>query len=291
MTTMLENEHLIVTIAEFGAEVISIKNKKNQLEYIWQGDPKYWGRHAPILFPIVGRLKDDQYTYEGQAYAMNQHGFARDQLFTVIEHGRELASFALKSDQKTKQIYPFDFELVVTYRLENMRLLVDYQVENTGDRKMYFSIGGHPAFRVPLEDHLSFENYYLSFAPQKSRTQIPLIGAYIDHTQKTLAQTNISFNLTRDLFKNDALIFETKGHNVFTIESDEGQARVSVGYDQLPFVGIWSPYPQEAPFLCIEPWAGVADDLHASGKLEEKIGIEKLETNQLFQTNYFIEIN
>lgn len=286
MTVQIENEFLIATIAEDGAELVSLKSKKNTIEYIWQGDPAFWGRHAPVLFPVVGRLKDDQYTYENQTYPMGQHGFARDSLFEVIEHGSELVSLSLKSSKESKKVYPFDFELIISYALEGENLVVDYQVENTGNDDMYFSIGGHPAFNVPLEQELTFDDYYLSFSPKKSRTQIPLSGPFADFEHKTLGQTNTSLDIRRELFKDDAIIFETKGVNTFTIETDEGPHSISLSYTDMPYVGVWSPYPKEAPFVCIEPWCGIADEVNATGNLIDKKGINKLPASDVFKTHY-----
>lgn len=286
MTVQIENDYLIATIAEDGAELISLKSKKNNIEYIWQGDPAFWGRHAPVLFPVVGRLKDDQYTYENQTYPMGQHGFARDSLFEVIEHGAELVSLSLKSTKESKKIYPFEFELILSYVLEEDNLIVKYQVENTGNADMYFSIGGHPAFNVPLEQELTFDDYYLSFSPKKSRTQIPLAGPFADFEHKTLRQTNTSLDLRRELFKEDAIIFETKGVNTFTIETDEGPHSISLSFTDMPYVGVWSPYPQEAPFVCIEPWCGIADEVNTTGNLVDKKGINKLVTADIFKTQY-----
>ncbi|MBO0472768.1 aldose 1-epimerase family protein [Enterococcus ureasiticus] len=286
MTVQIENEFLIATIAEDGAELVSLKSKKNNIEYIWQGDSAFWGRHAPVLFPVVGRLKDDQYTYENQTYPMGQHGFARDSLFEVIEHGSELVSLSLKSSKESKKVYPFDFELIISYALEAENLVVDYQVENTGSDDMYFSIGGHPAFNVPLEQNLTFDDYYLSFSPKKSRTQIPLVGPFADFEHKTLGQTNTSVDIRRELFKDDAIIFETKGINTFTIETDEGPHSISLSYTDMPYVGVWSPYQKEAPFVCIEPWCGIADEVNASGNLVDKKGINKLTASDVFKTHY-----
>lgn len=289
MTVKIENEFLIAKFAEDGAELISLKSKSTGIEYIWQGDPAFWGRNAPVLFPIVGRLKDDQYTFQGKTYKMSQHGFARDSLFTVIEHGDALVSFSLKSNKETKENYPFDFELIISYELEKDRLIIDYQVENTGNEEMYFSIGGHPAFNVPLEEKLTFNDYYLKFSPQKSRTQIPLIGSYTDMKHKTLAQTNIGINLTHELFEKDALIFETRGSNAFTIASDCSDHELELSYNDMPYVGIWSPSPKKAPFVCIEPWCGIADSVDSSGDITKKSGINQLAPSELFKTNYTIK--
>ena len=254
MTVIIQNDQLIAEIAEHGAELISLKSKEHGLEYIWQGDPAYWGRHAPVLFPFVGRLKDDQYVYQGKTYQMGQHGFARDMDFEVIEHGQEMASFILRSTPETLEKYPFDFELVISYELGGDGITVHYQVANTGEEEMFFSIGGHPAFNVPLEEGLSFEDFYLVFSPLKSRLRLPLKGPFIDMDQKTL------------------------GHSI------------TLSYKDMPYVGIWSPYPKEAPFVCIEPWCGIADTVNSSGNLMEKVGINQLGAHEIFKTKYSITV-
>lgn len=290
MTVQLENEFLIATIAEAGAELVSLRSKSMNIEYIWQGNPAFWNRHSPILFPIVGRLKNNQYIYEGKTYHLPQHGFARDQLFQVIEQSDQSATFSLKSTKETYQYYPFDFELVLTYELEEQNLIVRYQVENLGIQTMYFSIGGHPAFNVPLEETLTFEDYFLNFFPKKSRTQIPLSGSALNIKNKTLAQTNTSIDLIHELFKNDALIFETKGNNAFSIETEKSQHGITLSYTDAPYVGIWSPYPKKAPFVCIEPWWGIADTIDTDGQLTNKLGIQLLSPNRIFNTHYQLTI-
>lgn len=290
MTVQLENEFLIATIAEAGAELVSLRSKSMNIEYIWQGNPAFWNRHSPILFPIVGRLKNNQYIYEGKTYHLPQHGFARDQLFQVIEQSDQSATFSLKSTKETYQYYPFDFELVLTYELEEQNLIVRYQVENLGIQTMYFSIGGHPAFNVPLEETLTFEDYFLNFFPKKSRTQIPLSGSALNIKNKTLAQTNTSIDLIHELFKNDALIFETKGNNAFSIETDKSQHGITLSYTDALYVGIWSPYPKKAPFVCIEPWWGIADTIDTDGQLTNKLGIQLLSPNRIFNTHYQLTI-
>ncbi|KAF1298044.1 aldose epimerase [Enterococcus sp. JM4C] len=291
MTVTIENAQLIATIAESGAELISLKSKETGIEYIWQGDPQFWGRHAPVLFPFVGKLKEDSYTYQGKTYSMGQHGFARDMDFTVLNQGAESVSLSLKSTEETRKNYPFDFELVITYELGGEGITTHYQVENTGKEEMFFAIGGHPAFNVPLEEGLTFEDYYMAFSPQKSRLRLPLAGPFIDFDQRTIGQTNTNLALNHQLFEQDALIYETKGLNAYSIRSEKSCHSVTLSYKDMPYVGIWSPYPKEAPFVCIEPWCGVADTLSTTGNLIEKFGINQLAANELFKTKYSITVS
>lgn len=291
MSIQIENQHIIATFSEVGAELISLKSKESHLEYIWQADPAFWARHAPVLFPIVGRLKEDQYEYQGKTYPMSQHGFARDAIFEVISHKEEEVVFQLSSSEQTRAVYPFDFVLTLSFELTGTGVVAKYHVENTGQEEMYFSIGGHPAFNLPLEEGLTFEDYYIHFSPRKSRLSLPLEGAYINLAEKTLGQTNTDIDLNRELFAKDALIYETKGVNSYSIRSDKSPHSVTLTYNDMPYVGIWSPYPNEAPFVCIEPWCGIADTQDASGLLNEKLGINQLAPTEVFTQKYCITVN
>ncbi len=288
----LENQYITVTISEKGAEQTSLKNKQTGIEYLWQGDPAFWNRHAPVLFPFVGRLKDNQYEYENKTYTMSQHGFARDRVFEVTSQSETSTTLSLLSDEESKEVYPFDFRLSITYQLEDESVKVSYQVENVDQEKpMYFSIGGHPGFNVPITEDTTFEDYYLSFSPKRSRTIIPLKGAYIDYENRTLGQTNTDIALRWRLFDEDALIYETKNKNVFSILSDKTTHGLSFSFEGFPYVGIWSPAKLEAPLVCIEPWYGIADTSDASGKLEEKLGIQHLKAGETFDCDYTISIH
>lgn len=289
MAVTLENDVAKVIINDFGAELSSFVLKETGVEYIWQADPEYWGRHAPVLFPFVGRLKNNEYKYNGKTYPMGQHGFARDMMFDVIFKSETAVTFELKSSRDTLEIYPFDFTLRISYELRANELIIAYYVTTDSD-EMYFSIGGHPAFNIPLIYGTKMEDYYLHFAPSKTRTKIPLDGPFIDSSAKTLAQTNTSIQLTYDLFKEDAQILETKGKNMFSILSDKHKHGVILSYDDFPYVGFWSPYGKDAPFVCIEPWCGIADDVSCSGEIEEKIGINKLVKGEDFSQSYSIKI-
>lgn len=291
MSIILKSNQLTVAVSQKGAELQSIQNTETGTEYLWQGDPAYWNRKAPVLFPIVGRLKDNQYTYKGKSYTMNQHGFARDAEFNVIEETEDRVTLQFKSNEETKKAYPFDFSLSITYTVIEDKVSVEYAVQNTNEtEKLYFSIGGHPGFNVPLTEDTVFEDYYFSFLPRKSRKQIPLSGPFADTSQTTLAQTNTTLSLNRELFEKDALVFEVKEKNTFSILSDKTAHSVSVTFENYPYVGIWSVPGKQAPFVCIEPWHGIADTVDTSGKLEDKLGIRTLPAKETFTTSYTIQL-
>lgn len=276
MDHKLKNSFLTVTVSDHGAEVQSVVDNNSQREYIWQADPEIWGRHAPVLFPIVGRLKDDQYTYDGKTYHMTQHGFARDNDFEVEKETDDSITFLLKSNDATKEKYPFDFELRVTYTLINNLLEERFDVTNTDDKEMIFGIGGHPGFNLPTDDGLKKNDYYFKFEPSVDHIKVPLKAPYIDWEHRSLMATNSLFEISDDLFKDDAWVFQLKGLNKVSIRTDKSDYHINVRMDGAPFVGLWSQYPKAGNYMCVEPWWGIADTLDSNGKLEDKKGMNRL---------------
>ncbi|GAB2021742.1 aldose 1-epimerase family protein [Pseudolactococcus yaeyamensis] len=288
-TTKLSNDALSIEIQDFGAELNSIK--KDDVEYLWQGDPEFWARQAPVLFPIVGKLKNGSYTYDGETFKLGGHGFARDQVFQLLESEADEAVFELKANRETRAVYPFDFRLRITYKLIKNQLTVKWEVKNLDDQDIYFGIGAHPAFNVPLENG-TFEDYRLTISPAKSHQYIPLnpTTGVLDLSQKhEVEQTE--FALTRELFKADALIFETPEATEVCLSNTVDNRSVKISWEQMPFVGLWCPYPAEAPFVCIEPWCGIADDQNTDGDLTTKFGINTLAHGKKFKASYTITIN
>ncbi|MBO1306006.1 aldose 1-epimerase family protein [Enterococcus sp. 669A] len=284
---MIENDELQVKILAKGAELTSIQAKSDNTEFLWQSDPAYWSRHAPILFPIVGKLKNDSYYYKGQRYDMTQHGFARDMDFYVVEQQAAKIRLVLDYSQETLRKYPFKFRLEVEYSLQNNQLLTRYVVTNLSDEKeMLFSVGAHPGFKVPLDDETTFEDYRLELLPETSRTFIPVTGEVLLQTDQAEKAAQSSFPLTRELFKDGVLVFETPGKTQIVLKSDRTDKAIIMDYQTLPYLGIWSTYPADAPFVCLEPWNGVADIFDASGQLSEKLGVNQLEPQGQFATEY-----
>ncbi|WP_251716989.1 aldose 1-epimerase family protein [Lactobacillus agrestimuris] len=289
MNYTIKNNMLEVTISSMGAEIQSVKGVHTNHEYMWQADPEIWGRHAPILFPIVGRLKNDEYTYKGKTYHLGQHGFARDQEFEVEKQTNESITFLLKDNEETRKVYPFKFELRVNYNLMNNLLEENFSVINKSDEEMIFGIGGHPGFNVPVSDTIKKSDYYFSFQPSKPRVRIPLNGSYLAWDERSLASTDSLIELSDNLFKDDALIFELRGHdNKVSLRTEESKFHVNVWTRDAPFVGIWSQYPKTADYVCIEPWWGIADREDASGKLEEKYGMNRLKPEEKFTAGFSI---
>ena len=289
MNYEIKNEHIKVKIKSFGAELNSLQKIDEDLEYIWQGDSKYWNRHSPILFPIVGRLKNDSYTYQNQKYNMTQHGFARDKEFEVIKNEADFMEFRLKSDEKTLEIYPFSFELYLSYKLEKNSLIVSYKVINKSDDKMLFSIGAHPAFNWTLKEDEKKEDYFLEFEniKQTKRYFLNDKGLVYDSVDLKIIDNKIALN--EELFKNDALVFNDLNIKILTLKNSNNKNFVKLEFKNFPYLGIWSK-PSGAPFVCIEPWFGVADEDSSNQNFEDKKGLISLEKNEIFSCFYSIEV-
>ncbi|MDV7756884.1 aldose 1-epimerase family protein [Liquorilactobacillus mali] len=290
MTISLENTFLKVSFDEHGGELTSLFNKKNKLEYLWQANPKYWGRHAPVLFPIVGRLKNDEYSYEEHKYRMTQHGFARDMDFEIETKTDKLVVFRLKSNEKTMQKYPFEFVLRIKYELMSDTLKVSYLVDNPSKNQLLFSVGGHPAFNVPLSSTETFSDYHVAVAPNRIYQQIQLQGNYSD-SRHPLDFTAGTIDVTRETFKNDAVILKLEEKSTeLTLTTAQRKNGIRFNTGNAQYVGVWSKYPEEAPFVCVEPWWGLADDVSASGELTEKVGVHVLKANESFSGFYKVQV-
>lgn len=289
MNYTIENNMLKVEISSKGAEIQSVKGIHTEYEYMWQADPKIWGRHAPVLFPIVGRLKNDEYTYDGKTYHLGQHGFARNQEFEVEKHTKESITFVLRDNEETRKVYPFKFELRVNYNLLNNLLEENFSVTNTDDKELIFGVGGHPGFNLPVNQETVKEDYYFATQPSEARVRIPLEGAYLNWNERSLASTDSLITISDDLFKNDALIYELRGHdNKISLKTEKSKFHINVWTRDAPFVGIWSQYPKTDNYVCIEPWWGIADRQDASGKLEEKYGMNHLVPGKEFNAGFSI---
>lgn len=288
MTFELKNDFLKVKINSFGAELNSLQKIDNSCEYIWQANSKYWARYSPILFPIVGRLKEDSYFYKDKKYSMSQHGIARDKEFEVVNKEENFIEFRLCSDEKSFEIYPFSFELYLWYKLEKSSLIITYKVVNKSDEKILFSIGAHPAFNWTLDENEKKEDYFLEFEVDKIKRYFLDEKGLLFKSDDLKLENNKLF-LNEELFKDDALVFEDSNIKQVVFKSVKNEKFVKVNFDNFPYLGIWSK-PSGAPFLCIEPWFGVADDKNSNQKLEEKKGINSLKKDEEFSCFYSIEI-
>jgi galactose mutarotase-like enzyme len=282
LNTTISNSKISASIKHSGAELFSLKNNQNK-EFIWEGNPDFWGKHSPVLFPIVGTLKNNTYTINGIEYQLPRHGFARDMEFQLIEKSENRAVFSLKYTDETLKKYPFQFELQLIYTLQESTLDIEYKVINEGNTKMPFSIGAHPAISLPD----AFENYSLDFEKKEILEYNLLENDLISNKTKTLETTNNLVPLNYKLFENDALIFKTLQSNSLTI-LENSKPYIKVAFADFPSLGIWTK--ENAPFICIEPWLGYSDTPENSGDLFEKEGVLVLDADQSFQAKFSIQI-
>ncbi|SMO48544.1 aldose 1-epimerase family protein [Solitalea koreensis] len=282
----LQNENLTIKVKTRGAELCSIIDNKTGLEYIWEGDPAFWGKHAPILFPIVGKLKNDTYFFNGNEYKMTQHGLARDLDFELSVSTSSSLQFTLKSSAETKKIYPFDFKLDVVFTLNQYILSVTSCVTNTGADEMYFSIGYHPAFKIPLSEQESYDDYSLEFNEVENLKRWNVEGGLIGNEGSQILNQEQKIPLTRKLFEQDAIVLKRLASDEINIKSSIGNHGVTFRFKDFPYFGIWSK--TGADFVCLEPWQGIADKVDTNQNLTEKEGIIKLFANEQFQCGYSV---
>jgi len=281
----LENDHLTIEVRARGAELTRIFSKTTGLEYLWEGDPAYWGKHSPVLFPIVGTLKNGTYFFENKAYKLSRHGFARDMDFELAARDERSLTFALSSNDYTLAHFPFGFRLEVVYSLQDNTLQVDYHVLNTGKREMYFSIGGHPAFRVPLTPGTAFEDYFLEFAERETAGRWPISHeGLIEPLPIGLLTDTRTLPLTRELFSNDAIVFKYLNSHALSLRSHSAPNGIHFQFDGFPFLGIWSG--NGGNFVCLEPWCGIADSVAATQQLIGKEGINMITPEQTFRRSW-----
>ena len=281
MEITIQNQAIKAVIKTKGAELSSLQ--KEGKNYIWEINSEFWNKTSPILFPIVGALKNGEYFYGGNAYKLSRHGFARDFEFEVIENSENTVVFSLKSNEETLKVYPFHFELQLSYILEGNKLVVKYEIINRSPEKMYYSIGAHPAFNIDG----NFEDFSLIFDDEKDLETYKLEQDLFSGKTEILKLNGNVLPLQYELFKEDALVFKNFATKSLTLAKNN-ESVMKVSFPNFPYLGIWTK--KDAPFICIEPWLGIADNANASGKIEEKEGIQILENNSKKQIAWSVEL-
>lgn len=275
MEHTIDNGTLSVKIHSAGAELFSIFHTGTQLEYMWQRTPPYWPKSSPVLFPIVGALKKNTYTFQDKNYSLPRHGFAREQEFEVEAKGKSSITFILNSSEQSLQKYPFEFQLRIRYDLEDDYLRTTYSVTNTGKDVMLFSIGAHPAFKVPLAPGKKYEDYHLLFNRKETIDRWNISDSGLIETSSTpVLKDNNRINITKNLFDDDALVFKRPLSDVVSIKADQDAHGLDFYFEGFPFLGIWAQ--PNADFVCIEPWCGIADSVDSNQQLTDKEGIEQI---------------
>ena len=273
MPVTITNNTLTATIAEKGAELISLQKQGKEL--IWEGNPYYWGKHSPVLFPIVGTLKNNRYTTRGRQYEMGRHGFARDMSFKVSDQSDDRVTSVLTENESTLAAYPFAFELKMHYLLNGPELEITYEVTNTGNKLMPYSLGAHPAFALDS----NIENYSLAFAEDDEIVYHHLKDDLICRETSVIPLSRHQLMLSSKLFENDALVIKSlRSREVTLLKNNRPILTVALG--DFPNLGLWTK--PGAPFICIEPWQGYADSVESQTDiLEEKEGIRLLDISDM----------
>lgn len=268
----LHSPDLSIKLASHGAELQSLKTAAG-LELLWQADPKVWARHAPHLFPIAGRLKNDTLIHEGKNYSLTSHGFARDLEFTCVEQSARHCTLLLSDSEQTRARYPFAFELRITHLLQAKTLTIAYNLRNPAQHDLLASVGAHPAFIWPLQDGIERSAHTLTFLQEEA--------APIRRVQEGLLKTQSfptpvqgrELHLKDDLFVDDVVIFDTLKSRSLTY-SAPGAAKLRFDFADFPHLGIWTK--PGAGFICIEPWQGHASPADFSGEFRDKPGVVRI---------------
>ena len=290
MIYSLENSKLKITASTYGGEIHSITSLDDGTEYLWNGNPEFWKYHAPILFPIVGKVKDLKYRVDGCEYELPQHGLARISEFNLLNQTKDSITFELRYTEDSLKVYPYKFALQIKYTISNNTVKVAYTVKNIDSKEIFFSIGAHPAFMCPINSNESLEDYYFKF-DEKETSSIMLLNekGYFTGKREDYLENNDKINLNTNVFKNDALVFDNLKSKTVTIQSDKTDKYLKVDFSEFPYLGLWAP-ATGAPFVCIEPWFGHADYNDFSGEFSEKEGIQSLNVGEEFSCNYIISI-
>lgn len=291
---ILENDVLKIALSSKGAELQSLYHKTDKREYLWQADANYWGKHAPILFPVIGKLKDGRYTHKGQDYSLpTSHGFARDNEFQLIKSTPTEAVYQFESNESTKASYPFAFVLKLSYTLVANTLKVGYVVENPDkEHDLPFSIGAHPAFNCPLEDGLAFSDYYLELEKAETLASMSISpqGLFIAGKTVPVPTEGKRIPLNYQLFDDDALVFDNLQSNKVTLASDKSKHSVAMDFTGFPYMAFWSMPHKDAPFLCLEPWFGRADNADVNPDFSLREGTQILAPESVWTSSYTLTI-
>ena len=290
MKYQIKNDKLQVEILSLGAQMCSLKDVDGT-EYLWQGNTKYWEDMAPNLFPYIARMTDKKYTVYGKTYEMDIHGFAKDTVFVAEQKAENHIVFSISDSEETRKQYPFAFVFEVDYRLEENTLFITYGVKNKDDKVMYFGVGGHPGFNVPLEEGLSFEDYYLEFdaMEEPNRVEFSSDCFVTGNTSKYELEGDKCILLKHNLFDDDAIILSNMSKGV-TLKSDKGVKAIHVTYPDMPYIGFWHMPKTDAPYVCIEPWSSLPSRKDIVEDLATQPGLFSLEPNGEYQNQFAIEV-
>lgn len=286
---ILENGEIKIKVDSRGAELRSLADCKSGREYMWCGDAAYWGRVSPVLFPLVGSYRDGQCHYNGKVLKMAQHGFARDMEFMMTEQSGEEIWFCLTDKEKTWENYPFAFSLEIGYRLSGRSVRVMWRVTNPAEEEMYFSIGGHPAFAVPVREKDRITCYLAFDGVDRLKVRGLRNGLAAEERKEVALSEEGILPVTEEVFAADALVIEDGQTGKVQLLDEGKEAYLTVTFDA-PLFGVWTPPGKNAPFICIEPWYGRCDREDFTGSLEEREWGNMLAAGAVFEAAYEIAV-
>jgi galactose mutarotase-like enzyme len=291
---IIQNDKICATIDLHGAELTSLKKQGSEEELIWTADKDYWGRHAPMLFPIVGKVWNSEYRVGDKIYRLSQHGFARDLNFTALCQDSDSVVLALESNDDTLKVYPYKFRIEATYRLEENTLVVEWRIKNPGSETMYFQIGAHPGFNYRDFDKNDFIHGYFRLIQAEEPVSRLIIGQLTpegyrsDNAGMIELDSDAMLPITPGLFAADALVLEEHQIDQVILYDKDCTPYIALETEDAPVWGLWSPPGKNAPFVCIEPWMGRCDCHGYEGSIEGRDYINKLEPGKSTAFTYRI---
>ncbi|WP_353989511.1 aldose 1-epimerase family protein [Pediococcus argentinicus] len=289
----IKSNRLTVEIDQLGAQVTHVVGSESEYDYIWNGQA--WTRHAPILFPSIGKSNNDQYQLDGKTYSMSQHGFARDYQWENVKKADDQVLLELKANDKTKELFPFNFVLQVEYKVVENKLITLYRVTNADDKAMPFALGSHPGFNVPVDDDGVFEDYSLTFSPNQKEVQRLGVNPapFRDGTKKPYeAVKNSELALNHEMFDDGLIIMDAKKIDSVILHSDQTAHSIKLDIKDFPYLTLWAMEHKTEPFLCIEPFAGLPDEASDTPTdWMNKKGNTILEPGESREFEYAMELN
>lgn len=283
----MQNDHLSISINPKGAELTSITDQQTGFEFLWQADAAIWGRHAPVLFPIVGKVAHNQLLIDGKAYPIGQHGFARDQQFELVSETETEVWYQLKSHPQLLEVFPYAFVLQLGYTLLKNTLQCHYKITNPAATPLFFSIGAHPGFNLPTQ---KLSDYVIEFAQPETEERHLLTGGLFDGRQKPVLSSPTHIQLSKVLFDDDAIVFKQLHSASLTLKQLNGTFAIGLDYPQFGALGIWTQKDCEQ-YICLEPWCGYADNSKGHDDFSTKEGVVELAPGAVFERTYSLTFN
>lgn len=290
MIYSIKNEFLELTAKSHGAEMLSIKAQDGP-EYLWQGDEKFWAGRAPNLFPFAARMWQKKFVFEGKEYPTELHGFTRFSDFCLAEQTDDTLIFRLDSNDEIRAIYPFEFSFFIIYKLNGKTLEITYKIENRGDKKMYFAVGGHPGFNTPISDDVPFEDYYIEFESECHPTRVGFTDEILvsgENVPYPLADNKI-LNLKHELFDHDAIVLKNTVKSAFLCSKKLGRI-LKVSFPDMPIIAFWQYAHRKCPYICFEPWSALPGRQDVIEDLSTKEDLISLPPKDTYTNTWSIEI-